>query len=117
MPSVSQHKMKYLENKQLLDNEMNIKSNTHYNWVTTIAFYAAVHLVEGELAKNDVHTTTHVSRDGFIEKYSAFRNIRNQYKFLHDKSVIARYTELNINQKKAEQAIRYLNDIEKEIQL
>ena len=117
MPSESEHKRKYLENKGILENEMNVESSRHYNWVTTIAFYAAVHLVEGELAKSNIHNTNHADRGTIVERYASFKKVRSQYKFLHDKSVIARYAGANMNREKAERALSCLKDIEKEIHL
>lgn len=117
MPNELQHKDKYVENRKLLDNELNIENAQYYNWIATVAFYAAMHLVEGELAKSDIHNKTHLDRGNVVEKFSCFRNIRGQYKTLHDRSIIARYGKMSINKAKAEQALKCLNDIEKEINL
>lgn len=113
----AKHKRKYLENKSILENEMNVEKSEHYNWIATIAFYAALHLVEGELSKDKLHSKTHSDRGNVVERYAAFRNIRTQYKNLHDRSIIARYEGSNISKKKAEQALEWLKDIEDEIQL
>lgn len=117
MAAEAKHKDKYLENKSILENEMNVETSSHYNWIATIAFYAALHLVESELAKNGIHSKTHSDRGNVVERYAAFRNIRNQYKNLHDRSIVARYEGSNINKAKAEQALRWLKDIENEIML
>ena len=44
-----------------------------------------------------------------------FKNIRSKYKYLHTKSIVARYAGESITKTKAEDALKYLSDIEKEI--
>ena len=117
MPSELQHKEKYAENRKLLDNELNIENEKYYNWISTVAFYAAMHLIEGKLANDDIHNKTHLDRGNVVERYSYFRNIRTQYKTLHDRSIVARYGKSSVNKKKAEQALKCLEEIEKEINI
>lgn len=109
---MNEHIKKYEENRKLLDNELNINICNCYNWIVTIAFYAAMHLVESSLAVNNIHNKTHISRNNMIDRMSEFREIRAQYKFLHDRSVIARYEAANMNKQKAEMALTLLNQIE-----
>ena len=115
MPNINEHMKKYEENRTLLDNELNIEMCNCYNWIVTIAFYAAMHLVESSLAVNNIHSKTHIGRNTMIDRMSEFQEIRAQYKFLHDRSVIARYEAANMNKKKAVMALGFLNQIEKKI--
>lgn len=117
MPSVEQHKKKYEENKEVLDNELNIDKCKRYDWIATIAFYSAVHLVEAKLAENDVHTTDHTARKGAVDRFGTFREIRNEYKALYDRSRVARYDAYCLNEKKARQALGFLKKIEDEIHI
>lgn len=117
LPTVEEHKKKYRENKDVLNHELNIDNCKCYDWIATVAFYSAVHLVEGKLAESGVHTDNHTNRKRAVERFGIFRNIRNQYKALYDRSRIARYEACCLNEKKARQSLEFLSDIEKEIQI
>lgn len=112
MPTLEQHKKKYTKNRELLDKELNMENCDNYDWIVTVAFYAAIHLVEAELAKSNIHTRLHTDRSVNVERFNAFRTVRAQYKALHDRSVVARYEGTCMNKKKAEQALKYLAAIE-----
>lgn len=117
MPTLDEHKKKYDINKRLLTNELNINKCACYDWIVVVAFYAALHLTEGELSKQDLHTTNHTSRGGLVDSYSGFRMIRSQYKVLYDRSRVARYGPACMSKSKAEYALKCLEDIEKQIAL
>ena len=117
MPTLEQHKNKYEQNKKLLDEELNITNCTNYDWIITVAFYSALHLVEGELAKANIHTKTHTDRDTMVGRNRAFIKIRSKYKLLHDRSRVARYGANCSNKLKAVHCLQVLSDIEKEISL
>ena len=117
MPTLDQHKNKYEHSRMLLDNELSIDSCTNYDWIVTVAFYVAMHLLEGEMSKSGIHTRTHVDRDVMVARNRAFIKIRSKYKMLHDRSIVARYGAQCLDKKKAEQALQLLADIEKEIVL
>ena len=115
MPSLENHKIKYTQNKALLAKELNIETCQNYDWMITIMFYTALHLVEGELAKTSVHTKTHTDRHTMINRNTVFRNIKAKYKTLHDRSIAARYSGKVATKTKAEYCMQLLEDIEKEI--
>lgn len=117
VPTLEQHKKKYNKNRELLRKELNIDTCDNYDWIVTVAFYSAIHLVEAELAKSDIHTRVHTDRSVNVERFNIFRDVRAQYKALHDRSVVARYEGVCMSKKKAEQALKYLNDIEKVIEI
>ena len=117
MPSLEQHNSKYTQNKELLDNELNIASCTNYDWIITVSFYAALHMIEGELAKTNIHTQTHTDRSVMVGRNRSFIRIRNQYKMLHDRSIAARYGASILSKAKAQQSLQLLADIENEITL
>lgn len=117
MPTLKEHKNKYDINKNLLDNELKIGDCTCYDWITVVAFYSAMHLIEGELAKSNIHNGDHTCRKRTVERFSNFRSIRNQYKVLYDRSRVARYGPAVIDKAKAENALECLKEIEKEITL
>lgn len=115
MPTENEHRKKYQDNKELLDNELSLSNSTRYNWILTVAFYSALHLVEARLASYGFHGPNHAARDNMVYQYSDFKNIRAKYKDLHTKSIIARYSAEDISKEKAKTALRYLEDIEKEL--
>ena len=115
MPTLEQHKSKYSQNRALLDNELNILSCINYDWIITVSFYSALHLVEGELAKSNIHMKTHTDRAVMVGRNRAFDKIRSKYKMLHDRSIAARYGASSSKKGKALQSLQLLADIENEI--
>ena len=118
MPTAEQHLTKYRVNKRLLEtDEMSIEKNSkHYEWIITVAFYSALHLIEREMDMNDEipcnGTTDHKSRNEVIAKTARFRNIRAQYKCLADACWKARYEAGRMNKNDAQTAINNLSKIE-----
>lgn len=115
MASQSEHKKKYEENRRVLNNQLSIDNADNYNWITTIAFYSALHLVEAVLASYGFHGTSHKARGNQVNTYADFRNIRAKYKILHTNSINARYAGFSVSKEVAQQSLQYLKDIEKEI--
>ncbi len=112
MPSTEEHIKKYNENRELLDTNLNIENCNFYNWIVTVSFYAALHLVEAKLAENGIDSPDHFARGNNVERFSQFRDIRNQYKVLYDRSRIARYDGTFMDKKKGEFALKCLGIIE-----
>ncbi len=62
------------------------------DWVCTIAFYRAVHLVEALLDHDGVgHSATHKSRQRVLKRNPRYREIYKHYRPLRAASEIARY--------------------------
>jgi hypothetical protein len=62
------------------------------DWLTTMAFYTAVHLVESRLATYHQHSPDHHSREQWMARCSDFRGvIYNNYSELKRQSERARY--------------------------
>lgn len=115
MPTTEEHIKKYNENRKLLDTNLNIENCEFYNWIVTVSFYAALHLVEAKLAEDNIDSTDHFARNNNVERFSKFKNIRNEYKTLYDKSRVARYDGSFISQKKGQFALKCLEKVEKEL--
>lgn len=115
MPSTEEHIKKYNENRKLLDTNLNIEQCDFYNWIVTVSFYAALHLVEAKLAESGIDSKDHFARGNNVERFGQFKTIRNQYKTLYDKSRIARYDGTFMNKKKGQFALKCLNDIEDQL--
>ena len=115
MPSTEEHKRKYDENRRLLDTNLNIEDCDFYNWIVTVSFYAALHLVEAKLAEYGIDSKDHFARCNNVERFSQFKNNRSQYKTQYDKSRIERYDGAFMNRKKGEFALKCLSEIEKQL--
>ncbi len=115
MPSTEEHLKKYDENRQLLATNLNIETCEYYNWIVTVSFYAAVHLVEAKLAESGIDSQDHFCRNNNVNRFNQFKNIRNEYKALYDKSRIARYDATFMNKKKGQFALKCLAKIEEQL--
>jgi|GEM_PF-736468 hypothetical protein len=113
MPTGDEHKKKYINNKKVLK-LLNIQDKDQCDWIATIAFYSALHIIEKELAKENKHFRTHMEREQYINgepKYCK-NQIAAKYKQLSTNSKIARYGPGKITPTKANQMLRFLADIE-----
>lgn len=121
MPTADEHLMKYNVNKRLLNtDEMNLEKNSkHFEWIITVAFYSALHLVEREIYSNksifENDTSSHKERSQIISRYDRFRKIRVIYKSLADSCWKARYEAGRMERKDAETAIKNLKKIEDDL--
>lgn len=116
MPSENEHQKKYEDNKSLLENELDISKSTRYNWISTVAFYAVLHLVEARLATYGFHSANHTQRGNLVNTYRDFAQIRSKYKVLHTRSIVARYSGKDITKEKAQESLNYMKDIEEELE-
>lgn len=115
VPSEKEHQKKYNDNKDLLENELEISNSTRYNWIATVAFYSALHLIEEKLATYGIHSKNHKARENMVNTYRDFKTVRVKYKMLYTWSIVARYAGESITEQKAREALKYLNDIEVEL--
>jgi len=61
-------------------------------WVTTVAFYKALHLVDALLDRRfKAHGYSHRARQQVLKTTNSFRSIYRHYRFLRGASEIARY--------------------------
>ena len=115
MPKISEHRKKYLENKDIAEKVLNISIEGHRNWIATICFYAAMHVIDMQLAKDNIHSKTHLEREEQIAKSSRIsRKVNQEYKHLRSMSRVARYEADSIPPTVANQLIRFLHHIEEE---
>lgn len=59
-------------------------------WITTIAFYKAIHVVEAVFAVHNWHSTSHDKREMAL-KANPYKGIWNNYSHLLSASKVARY--------------------------
>jgi hypothetical protein len=95
MPSSAEHRAKYEANRHHLDTGNNGMplSTLDGCWAATVAFYAALHLVDRLAARNNFHPSNHTERNAFVT--SQHRAIWNAYNALYTASLIARYGTVN----------------------
>lgn len=118
MPSLQKHLDKFNHNKSLISSSFFDLDNTQYlDWVVTIVFYSAVHLVEKELAAFNVttHSKSHVERERNILKIAKFKHIYTQYHSLYNQSIRSRYDCCKFSKPEVQAIIDLLQDIEGKI--
>lgn len=90
-----------------------INSSKYLEWAVTIIFYAALHLIEMELAKSNQHCKSHDSRNKCIAITTNFKPIRSQYQTLYMQSIKARYEFKKFSSQRVEELKILLGEIEK----
>lgn len=93
MPDETEHEAKYRENRELLNGPPPL-STVSRSWAATVAFYAAVHLVEQLAARDGVHHTRHTgmaSRARYLATHSIHHLIGPDLSALLAASIVARY--------------------------
>ena len=119
MPKGDEHLAKYRKNKKLLDSkEMDLNENSkHYEWIITISFYSALHLIEKEFFEDSSiivdHSSDHKQRSDVMRKTRRFRNILTNYEKLKTACWKARYDADIMSAKQAKFALENLEIIEK----
>ena len=86
MPTQSQHRTKARGNRDFL---REIDPAARADWAVTVAFYTAVHLVEGVRATIGQHSVNH--RDRLSHVGSRHRAIASEFHELYYASLAARY--------------------------
>ena len=94
MPNKDCH-LKLARRNQVLIDHLLPKINDHSDWITTIAFYKALHIVEA-IFQDDPriqHGQNHEGRDSFLKANKKYQQIYKHYRPLWAASIIARYLE------------------------
>lgn len=115
MPSYEAHMRKYNENKKLLEEKLPLKNNEYNNWIVTVSFYAALHLVESSMAEDDIHFKDHSARNKNVMIYDKLKSVSSSYKILYTKSIMARYDSNFVNTKQCRFVLDCLKKIEDEL--
>lgn len=90
MPTEAEHRAQALRNEQFLRG-LQSSSTQYADWVVTVAFYAAVHLVEARLAKLGIHSPDHDKRNSYVTILSEFKPVYREYMELYFFSLQSRY--------------------------
>jgi len=93
MPTQQKHEEQVMRNKQILALDDFDSSSTQFgDWVVTIAFYTAVHLIERELAKIPYDSKHHDDREASMWACGGkLKKIFHDYKTLKAASLRTRY--------------------------
>jgi len=67
--------------------------NKFSDWVTTVAFYRALHLVDAVLARDKKEVYTHGDRARILRGTSRYQKIYQHYRPLYVASLVARYLQ------------------------
>ena len=94
MPNKAAH-LNLAKRNQVLIDHLLPKINEHSDWITTIAFYKALHIVEAIFQDDPkiLHGQNHEGRDFFLKANKKYHHIYKQYRPLWAASIVARYLE------------------------
>jgi hypothetical protein len=117
MATQSQHRSQWLHNREFLRSIIHQSDNS--DWMTTVAFYTAVHALQTLLCiDGNNRATTHESRWEILHEVRRYDKIRPDYKALYDASRVARYDcsgWLNAESVRDELIARRLSQIEERV--
>jgi hypothetical protein len=112
MPTPKEHIEQYRKNKNTL-NKIMAMDKPPYDWVVTIAFYTAIHLVERFIVEHrHKPSINHEDRMNWVTKIDILKPIRAYYTSLSTSSWQSRYLCVPFDEKKANASLRQLEQIE-----
>ena len=86
MATAAAHTQQATHNQEFLDS---VDATRFPDWVVTVAFYKAVHLVEGLLVRKGRGTSNHGQRNSVLRRQ--FPGVWREYRPLYNQSRVARY--------------------------
>ncbi len=91
MPGVTEHRQLADHNQALID-LLSPRRDEFADWVATVAFYKAVHLVEAVFFHNSgEHSYSHDDRRRRLRENNRYLQLHRHYFILYEASVVARY--------------------------
>ncbi len=103
-------------NQALIDHL--IKENAFHDWLTTVAFYKAIHVVEAVFANHSgYHSISHTDREEKLNRVTLYKDIARNYAHLLNESRFFRYLlkpsgRLTIEQVKSQLVYKRLYAVE-----
>lgn len=102
MPDLKAHEEAATRNQVVLDCMVanhDLAPDDFAPWVVTVAFYKALHLVEGIFyidgltsnEKRPIHSKDHAERNGLLKTVKNFQHLWRNYRPLWEASMVARY--------------------------
>ena len=92
MPSRDAH-LRLAEANQKAIDYLLLQYKKFSDWITTVAFYKALHLVEALFAKEGRHGQSHERRERILKTERKYQHIYKHYYPLLEASLVARYLE------------------------
>lgn len=115
MPSVDDHRKQFNSNKISISNVQTLEKPPN-DWLVTMAFYAAIHLVESIIVtKMGKFTENHNDRKLAISRISELKSIRSDYLTLESYSHKSRYLCKTFSDKDVSKVLGVLKKIEDEL--
>nr|DAX98292.1 MAG TPA: HEPN domain [Caudoviricetes sp.] len=113
MPKQTAHIRKYSHNKEFSENEY-LKDSANIDWAIIATFYSALHLIEGLVAKHNLHFSSHKMRAQYVSRDKRLRElgIPAKYNTLYNQSIRARYDCVAMDKKDLSDVVCALNYIE-----
>jgi len=93
MPTETDHIAKAVSNQRAIEHLLTRTDGGFPDWVVTIAFYKALHIVEALFARDPAisHTQTHEQRERVLKKTHRYAHVWKHYAPLFRASLVARY--------------------------
>ena len=114
MPSQAAHRRQAEHNRRFL-HTFDLASADYLDWVVTVLFYTALHLIDSYLATHGHHPKSHQERNKYIRRYPYLALIWPDYRFLEHRSRAARYDVVTFELAQVERLYRRLETIETHI--
>ena len=111
MVTADDHFRQYRSNKRILEKLWSSK-DAPYDWIVTVTFYTALHLVERVIVASGNQSHNHDERLDFIKTHNALKEIRAEYMELEKESKASRYHCGSFNKFRANYSIENLKTIE-----
>ena len=90
MPTKEAH-LQLAQHNQMVITHLLPEIDKFSDWISTIAFYKALHIVEAIFAKDGFHGANHENRDKYLKRNNRYTNIYRHYHQLWCISMMARY--------------------------
>lgn len=110
-PSKTQHLLQYIKNRKVLEDVLTLKDQPN-EWIVTVAFYTALHLVESVIAAKGTSSGSHKNRRQNVASIPELKIVRNDYKWLERASYKSRYHCIPLDNNFVTASIAYLYNIE-----
>lgn len=105
MPAPREHQHRATQNLAFAQG-FDLNTTPYLDWVVAGYFYAALHLVDALLAKQEnLHPDNHEIRRIYVREKWYLKAIRDEYRTLKDKSEDARYRLITFTRPKIEREI------------
>jgi len=115
LATAHQHKRQFEKNKATIAVVKQLDSPPN-DWLITMAFYAAVHLIEGVIVdKTSQGTKDHKTRRVAMNMISTLKPVNALYSTLEEYSHRSRYQCKSFNKEEVSKILGYLDRIEKQL--